>query len=381
MTGLGLVVSRELHEALRRRGFYVIAIVLLIGSSAAMILPSVIGGGTTVDRVAIAGSGRPDVGAAITRADKHRVRIDAVADATAARAAVDAGRAGIGIALAHTAGAATLFVKAGEHQGLLAVAQKVLAARATTRQLEALGLTVHQAQRALQVRPAEVVQLDTGSASRRGAAAILSTVLYVLLLTLMISAANGVAIEKANRISEVLLAIVRPAPLLFGKVLGVGIVGLLTLSFGAIPVVVKLLAGGDLPAGLGGALAGSAAWFALGLALYLTTAGALGALVERQEEAGTIAAPLSIVLIGSYIVAQSAPESPLATILAYVPFSSPVVIPARLAVGASSAIEIVASLALGVAAVALAARMGATVYRRAIVQTGRRLKLTEVLAA
>ena len=37
------------------------------------------------------------------------------------------------------------------------------------------------------------------------------------------------------------------------------------------------------------------------------------------------------------------------------------------------------SLALGVAAVVVAARVGATIYRRAIVQTGRRLKVREAL--
>ena len=101
---------------------------------------------------------------------------------------------------------------------------------------------------------------------RRASAAILSLVLYLVLLMLMIQAANGVAIEKANRISEVLLAVVRPDPLLFGKVIGVGLVGLAGLAAGAIPVVVKAVAGGDLPAGLGPAIAGrrsrgsSSAW-------------------------------------------------------------------------------------------------------------------------
>ena len=62
-------------------------------------------------------------------------------------------------------------------------------------------------------------------------------VLYLVLL-FAIQAANGVAIEKANRISEVLLAIVKPtAP--FGKIVGVGIVGLAGQAAGAIPVVVK----------------------------------------------------------------------------------------------------------------------------------------------
>src|SRR3546814_12460361 len=82
---------------------------------------------------------------------------------------------------------------------------------------------------------------------------------------LMIQVANCTAFEKSNRISEVLLAIVRPGALLFGKALGVSIVGILTLAAAIVPVLVKLLRGADLHAGPGGALAGGAARFVLGL--------------------------------------------------------------------------------------------------------------------
>ena len=65
--------------------------------------------------------------------------------------------------------------------------------------------------------------------------------------------------------------------------------------------------------------------------------------------------------------------------LGYVPLTSPIVMPSRLALGEASGAEIVASLLLLVAAVVVVGRVGATVYRRAVVRTGRRLKLREVL--
>ena len=80
--------------------------------------------------------------------------------------------------------------------------------------------------RRCRTRRPKVVRLDQDRSSRQASAAIVATLLYLLLLMLMILVANGVAIEKANRISEVLLAIVRPGPLLFGKVIGVGLVGI-----------------------------------------------------------------------------------------------------------------------------------------------------------
>jgi ABC-2 type transport system permease protein len=55
------------------------------------------------------------------------------------------------------------------------------------------------------------------------------------------------------------------------------------------------------------------------------------------------------------------------------------VMPTRTAVGAAGGFEIAVSV-LGVAATAAAlVRVGSVVYRRAIIRTGRRLKLREVL--
>jgi ABC-2 type transport system permease protein len=202
---------------------------------------------------------------------------------------------------------------------------------------------------------------------------------------LMIQAATGVAIEKANRISEVLLAVVKPGALLFGKIIGVGLVGVVSLAVAAIPIVVTAALGGDLPTGLGPAIAGGAPWFVLGIALYLTIAGSLGALVERQEEAGSVLAPLSLLLVATYIVAQtfaSTPElagSAAATVLAIFPLTSPIVMPMQIALGEASVGESVASLVVLVVSLAVAVRLGAALYRRGIVHTGRRLRLREAL--
>jgi ABC-2 type transport system permease protein len=272
-------------------------------------------------------------------------------------------------------------VRTDEHDQLVAFARTVLGQQQLAARLEEAGLTPAQAASALHEQAVPVDERAADEGSRRGTAAIVSVVLYIILLMLTIQVATGTAIEKANRISEVLLAIVRPAPLLFGKVLAVGLIGFLTLLAGALPILIKLALGGEVLAGVPAALAAGAAWFGLGVALYLTLAGALGALVERQEEAGSAVSPLSIVLIGSYLVGQSAADTPLGAVLSVLPLTSTMVMPARIAIGAASPASIVASLVLGVVAVVLTVRIGSTVYRRAIVQTGRRLKLREVLRA
>jgi ABC-2 type transport system permease protein len=232
---------------------------------------------------------------------------------------------------------------------------------------------------ALTTPAAQVVELDKASESRMAASFALSFVLYLLLVMVMFQVANGIAIEKANRISEVLLGIVRPGPLMFGKVLGVGSLGVLALLAASTPVAVKLMIGGDLPEGIGSALAGGMIWFVLGLALYLVLAAALGAMVERQEEAGTVVAPLTVMLVATFIVAQGEADTPVGTVLSYIPLSSPIVMPVRIAMGESNTFEWVASCLILVLAILLAARTGSRVYARAIVHTGRRLKLRDVI--
>jgi ABC-2 type transport system permease protein len=100
------------------------------------------------------------------------------------------------------------------------------------------GLTPDEAADALSGPAVQVVELDPQSESRMAASFALSLVLYLLLLMVMVQVANGIAIEKANRISEVLLGIVRPGPLMFGKVLGVGLLGVLALLAASTPVLV-----------------------------------------------------------------------------------------------------------------------------------------------
>jgi ABC-2 type transport system permease protein len=89
--------------------------------------------------------------------------------------------------------------------------------------------------------------------------------------------------------------------------------------------------------------------------------------------------PLSLLLIGTYVLAQSSADGSFGAFLAIFPFTSPIVMPARLALGDASTAEIVTSLVVGAATLLFVLRLGAAIYRRGIVHTGRRLKLGEVL--
>ena len=71
----GLVVSRELHEAFRRRSLWIIFAVLFAGSCAAMVLPDLLGGGKS----------RYDV-AVVSRHGREATAFEDASDADRARA-------------------------------------------------------------------------------------------------------------------------------------------------------------------------------------------------------------------------------------------------------------------------------------------------------
>jgi ABC-2 type transport system permease protein len=373
-----LVVERELRESFRRRSFWIVTGLFLLASTALVVIPEFVGGGPDERTVAVAGDDGEfaDVLGELASSIDAEIEVRAVDDLEEGRVAVE--DEDVDVAVDLTAEPPVVVARSADSSTVVLVRQAVTAFTFAAALGDA-GVDPAQVDAAFAASDPVIEEVDPVDDARQGVAAIVTIVLYLLLLLLSTAVATGVAIEKSNRVSEVLLAIVPARHLLFGKVIGVAIIGALTLLAGALPVLVRAAVGGSLPDGAAATVGASAAWFLMGLALYLTAAGALGALVDRQEEVGSTIAPLSGVLIVAYFVGIASPESPLATVLAYVPFTSPMVMPARIGLGVASGVEMVVSLLLGIATVFVMARLAELVYRRAIVRTGRRLKLREVL--
>lgn len=374
-----LVVERELRESFRRRSFWVVVGLFVLASTALVVVPEFVDrGGSDERRIGVVGEDAAfaDALAELAPAFDLAVEIDDVSSAGAARAGVEEGE--IDIAVDLTTDPVVVIAESADSTAVTLVSQAVTVSTFSSQLAEA-GLTDDQIAGVFAASDPVIEELEPVDDARQGVASIVTLVLYLMLLLLSTTVANGVAIEKSNRVSEVLLAIVPARHLLFGKVVGVAIVGILTLIVGTLPIAVRAAVGGSLPDGTGAAVAASAAWFVMGLALYLTAAAALGALVDRQEEVGATIAPLSGALIVAYFVGVTSPDSVVAMVLAYVPFTSPMVMPARIALGQTSTVELVLSLVLGVVAVVVMARFAEQVYRRAIVRTGRKLRLRQVV--
>ena len=194
---------------------------------------------------------------------------------------------------------------------------------------------------------------------------------------------TGVVEEKQSRVVEVVLSTVLPRDLLMGKVLGIGVLGLVQL---AVFVVAGLIAASltqefQLPATTGGAIVQLVVWFSLGYTLYSTALGVLGALASRMEEASNASTPVTMVAMASYFVAifavLSDPSGLVAVIATFVPFSAPMVVPMRAALGAITPIEIAVSVAITLATIWVLFIVGGRVYSGAALQTAGRMRLRD----
>ncbi len=137
---------------------------------------------------------------------------------------------------------------------------------------------------------------------------------------------------------------------------------------------------GSAPSALGGALL----WFVLGYIFYCSLFAAGGSLASRTEDAQNIAFPLQLPMLIAYFlsfpVLFSGNASTLIVVLAYLPPTAPLAMPALAAVGRASAVDVAISAAITLVGAVLLMRVAAKVYNRALLRTGRRLKVREVLA-
>lgn len=217
---------------------------------------------------------------------------------------------------------------------------------------------------------------------------IVGFLLYLGIFGGGMSVAQGVVEEKSSRVVEVLLASVRPWQLLTGKVIGIGLVSLLQVGIYVGAGVAAATAFGltdDITLDLNAIGAWVLVWFLLGYIIYALVFAALGALVSRQEDLGSvIPIPMFIVIAAYFIgvsVAPSDPDSPVVTIASYIPFTSPIVMPIRSAYGVASTVEVFAALAAAIITIPILLWISAKIYSNAVRRSGARIKLKDALKA
>jgi ABC-2 type transport system permease protein len=253
-------------------------------------------------------------------------------------------------------------------------------------QADRLGISTEEVARLLV--PVTLTSRSIGSASNADEDANTVGFITVGALFMMISfyagfVLTGVVQEKSNRVAEVLLARMPAREVLAGKVLGIGAVGLAQFALIAVSagITVQVTNQADAPNIPGDVLAWTVVWFVLGYLLYSVVYAALGATTSRIEDAQSAIAPVTGLLILSYLAvlyAQDNPDAPATVVLSYFPATAPMVMTYRLALGAVPTWQIISSALLMVLVIWALVRIAGRVYSGALLRVGGRVPLRDV---
>ena len=250
---------------------------------------------------------------------------------------------------------------------------------------------------------------------------ILGMIIYMFIALFGGMVMSSVIEEKASRVVEVLVSSVKATELMFGKIIGVALVALtqfflwivLTLS---IVGIVGAVAGKDLlksadPAEMVQTVGGMSAeqseavvqavsdqgemgtilstisnlpfakiivcfvlFFIFGYMLYASLFAAIGSAVENEGDTQQLQIPITIpLLLGFFIAiyAFKAPDSALVFWGSMIPFTSPIVMLARLPFGVPTW-ELVVSIILLIATFAVCAWISAKIYKVGILMFGKK---------
>jgi ABC-2 type transport system permease protein len=242
--------------------------------------------------------------------------------------------------------------------------------------------------------------------------------IYMTLFIYGAAVMRGVMEEKMNRIAEVIISSVRPFQLMMGKILGIAAVGITQLLIWMVLIIVLSSIGtsfisgetlqhaqnagasmnsmGDTSAAMNFLSAKtafmSANWaliipcflfyFLGGYLFYAALFAAVGSVVnEDPQEAQSLMLPIMMPIILSFIIMTSVaanPDSSLAVWASMIPFSSPIVMMARIPSGGVPAWQLIVSMLSLIGGFILTTMLAAKIYRTGILLYGKKVTLKEM---
>lgn len=296
------------------------------------------------------------------------------------------------------AGGAVWYSKSGSEVALYGTAQAALESSAREIKITESGLDPALVAKVLASPSFEVVKLEAGGGETKAGvesyfSVLMTAMVFVMIIYMTVllygqMIGRSVVTEKTSKTVEIMLSSVTSRELMFGKILGLGLAGILQYAIWiGMVFVLRAVVGPVFNIAMPSALSmANVAWlvvfFILAFFLYSSAYAAMGAASEDEQHLGQMAWPLLIFLIVPLVMIgtlTSNPDSGISVILSIFPMTSPIVMLIRILVSEPPAWQIVVCLGLLAAAVAGMALLAAKIFRVGILMTGKRPGLKEVI--
>ncbi len=374
-----LVTRREVRKRLSSRVFVGGTIVMSIAVVVGIVAASLLAGKTNPVRVGFSGGSQAleHSFTASATALGAKVTISDIADVDAGRAQVAGGTLDVLVAGSATAPTAVA------NDAVPSNIESALSLAAEAARLSDAGLSPAAIRSAMTLVPIQLLQPPNPKDTQNLLASLaLGILLWIALGQYGNQVAQGVVEEKATRIMEILLATIQPSRLLAGKVVGIGLVGLLQLTIvgAAALIAVRVTNVATIPALGVAAILGDIFWFLLGFLFYATAYSAVASLVSRQEEVQGAVGPISILQIAGYLLMYASlpnPQGPLATVASMLPPFSPILMPVRMAVTDVPLWQIGLAAGLAIASIGGLTWLAGRIYSNAAMRIGTRVRFMD----
>ena len=204
-------------------------------------------------------------------------------------------------------------------------------------------------------------------------------ILYMVILIPAGSLVNAVTDEKKNRVLEVLMTSVSTEQLIAGKILALGLLGLLSAAawVGVLWAVatfggqsLQIPPGFEVPTTI---IFWTFIYFLGGYAIYGAQMAGLGALVKDYKESRTasliIMSPMILAYVFNMVIVEN-PDGPLAVLLSLFPLTSPVAMISRMAATAVPVWQLVLAAVLQFGTAVVIVRLTARLFRAQAMLSG-----------
>lgn len=212
----------------------------------------------------------------------------------------------------------------------------------------------------------------------------LIAIMFLAISTYGNNVATAIASEKSSRVMEVMITKVAPVPMMYGKILGIGLASLaqLFIFIGGLLLwanlgVFNIPEGSFVQAVIETITWETAAYilifFIIGYFIYATLFAIVGSMVSRPDDLSSATMPIVILLMASLTVeilfVMDYPEGTLTKVTSYIPFTAPMSVLIRIVYNTIAPVEIIVSLMIMILFIALFAGVAAKIYPKGVLKS------------